>query len=57
MVLSLQNLDVTPLIKIDSEQIIINAVTFWKFSITDNGIGIPEKTKRTYLLYFSTFTF
>ena len=37
--------DVTPLIKIDSEQTVINDVNFWKFSVTDNGIGIPEKHK------------
>ena len=37
--------DVTPLIKIDSEQTEINGTKFWKFSITDNGIGIPEKHK------------
>ncbi|WP_299246994.1 YfiR/HmsC family protein [uncultured Lacinutrix sp.] len=37
--------NVTPKIKIDARQTLINNVKYWEFSITDNGIGIPEKHK------------
>ncbi|WP_055436764.1 YfiR/HmsC family protein [Lacinutrix algicola] len=37
--------NVTPKIKIEARQTLINNVKYWEFSITDNGIGIPKKHK------------